>query len=89
MPLPPLTSVVAVGVVVKFCADLVPLHGRGVVDHRAAGRGDDAANRDDPGADALDRPAVAVDEVPALVQLPRVLVIWSCGGTPMPPTPFT
>ena len=34
-------------------------------------------------------PALQVTRLTFCVQLPRVLVSTSCGGTPMPPTPFT
>ena len=64
-------------------------HGGGVVQGRAVGRGDDAADVTTQVPPPSMVPAAQVTRFTFWVQLPRVLVRTSWGGTPMPPTPFT
>src|SRR5262245_48039584 len=89
VPAPPLTWVEAVPVVVKFCADRVPVT--------------DAVVLMVVPLAAVTMPVMVTTQVPPpsivpplqvtnpllCAQLPRVLVSASFGGTPMPPTPFT
>src|SRR5262249_4822513 len=88
VPVPLLTSVLVVAVLVKFCAARAP-----VIDAVLWIAGPWAAVTT-PGIVTVQEPPpsiappLQVTRFVLCVQLPRVLVICSCGGTPMPPTPF-
>ena len=64
-------------------------HGGGVVQGGAVGGGDDARMLTIQVPPPSMVPAAQVTRLTFWVQLPRVLVRTSWGGTPMPPTPFT
>src|SRR5512142_3059409 len=86
---PLFTSVVVVVVLVKFCAERVPVTDAVLL--RTVPCGASTTPRivtvHEPPPSIV--PAEHVTSVALCVHEPRVLVIWSCGGTPIPPTPLS
>src|SRR5262249_30934795 len=88
VPTPLLISVLVVAVLVKFCAERVPVIEAVVLivvpfDAVTTPR---IVTAQEPLPSIV--PPLQVTRLVLCVQLPRVLVICSCGGTPIPPTPF-
>src|SRR5262245_36666140 len=88
-PLPLLTSVLVVVVLVKFCADLVPVTDAVllIVVPFAAVTTPRMVTTHDPLPSIV--PPLHVTRLVFCAHEPRLLVICSCGGVPMPPTPFS